>query len=107
MNDHKRELIVRVSAYGFVVCILILLLLSIAMGKNYGRNFLLTTIPLYSIFYAVIYNYICRGFESETKRISAFGIIARGTFVGAIYYTSIFISLIVVFLFIIVSFNAK
>jgi hypothetical protein len=43
---------------------------------------------------------MCRGFDDKVKRISAFGIIGRGTFVGAIYYASIFITLIIVFLFV-------
>ena len=99
MNDNKREIIVRVSAYGFIVCVFILLLLTISLGESYGKKFLVTAIPLYSVFYVVTYNYICRGFEDEVKRISAFGIIGRGTFVGAIYYASIFFSLIIAFLF--------
>ncbi len=100
MNDMKRDLIVKISAYGFVGCVLILLLLSVTLGKSYGRNFLLTIMPLYSLFYVVIYNYICRGFESETKRLTAFGLIGRGTFVGSIYYVSLFILVINIFLFI-------
>ena len=39
MTDNKRELILKVSAYGFIICVFILLLLSTTIGKEYGRFF--------------------------------------------------------------------
>ena len=99
MTDNKRELILKVSAYGFIICVFILLLLSTTTGKEYGRFFLLTVFSLYSLFYVVMYNYICRGFEDEIRRMYAFGNIAGGTLVGAIYYSSMLISFIAIYLF--------
>jgi len=46
-----------------------------------------------------MYNYICRGFEDEIRRMYAFGNIAGGTLVGAIYYSSMLISFIAIYLF--------
>ena len=105
MNDNKRELILKVSAYGFLVFAFILLLLTITVGKEYGRFFLLTAFSLYSLFYVVLYNYICRGFDDEIRRMYAFGNIAGATLAGAIYYTSMLISFITIYLFLSVYFD--
>ncbi len=100
MDDIKRESIVRKSAYGYVFCIGILFTVAVVFGKSYGRIILLTLMPLYSLYYAVMYQIICNGYEDEIKRISAFGILGRGTFVGAMYYLSILIVVLTLFLII-------
>lgn len=99
MNDNKREFILKKVAHGYLACVFMLLLLTMTMGKEYGRFFLLTVIFLYSLFYVVIYNYICRGFDEDIRRMNAFGNMARGTLVGVIYYTSMLISFIIIYLY--------
>lgn len=91
MNDKTRDVIVLNSAYGFVGCVVLLVMVSVIFGKSYGRFVLFTACPIYSTYYAVMYNRICSGYSNETKRISAFGVIGRGTFVGAIYYLSLYL----------------
>ena len=88
MNDTNREIILKTCANVYLVCLLILLLLSISFGKETGRLFLLTVLSLYSLFYVLMYNYICRGFKDKIRKMYAFGNIAGGTLVGAIYYSS-------------------
>ena len=89
MNDKTRELLVLKSAYAFIACWCLLIAVSVIFGKAHGRLILVTIIPAYSMYYAVMYNSICKGYSEEGKRISAFGIIGRGTFVGALYYLSL------------------
>lgn len=98
MDDKTRDLVVLNSAYGFVGCICILLFVGALFGKGYGRMVLLTLIPAYSLYYVVMYLHICRSYEDDTKRMSSFGLVGRGTFVGAIYHLSLWLSA-VLFLF--------
>jgi len=69
-------------------------------GKDYGESFLLSVMPMYSLFYLMSYRVLCSGFENETRRAISFGIMARGTFVGATYYLSIWLFLVIALLFI-------
>jgi len=103
MNDRTRDLIVLNSAYGFVGCVSLLLAVSIIFGKDYGRLILVTVIPVYSLYYVVMYSRICNGYSNEVKRISAFGIIGRGTFVGVIYYLSLYLTPVLLLLLPVVS----
>lgn len=91
MDDRNRDILVKRSAYGFVSSFLILFIVAIFFGKNYGTYFLCTVIPIYSLYYLLMYRIVCKNYKDEVKRISAFGLIARGTFVGSIYYASMFI----------------
>lgn len=99
MDDRARDSLVLRSAYGFVGCVCLLLVVAIMFGKSYGRLILFTVIPVYSLYYAVMYWCVCRAYQDEVKRISAFGIIGRGTFVGAIYYLSLWLTAVLSFLF--------
>ena len=98
MNDKTRDLIVQKSAYGFMGCVFLLLAVSIIYGKGMGRMVLFAIVPMYSLYYVVMYNLVCRGYDSEVKRISAFGTIGRGKFFGVIYYLSLFIVSVFLFL---------
>ena len=89
MDDRTRDAIVLNSACGYLACVCILFI-SLIFGKYYGRLMLLTAFPVYSLYYTVMYNLVCRGYLDEVKRNSAFGVIARGTLVGSIYYLSQF-----------------
>lgn len=95
MNDHTRDAIVRINAYGFLACIALLLVSSFTFGKGFGFWLLASLMPAYSIYYAVMYWQLCKNYSDEVKRLSAFGSIGRGTLAGAIYYVSLF--LIIVF----------
>lgn len=91
MDDKTRDKLVRASAYGFLLCVCLLFAAGAVFGKSYGRLVLFTLFPPYALYYVVMYRVVCKAYEDEVKRLSAFGLIARGTFVGAIYYLSIFV----------------
>ena len=94
MDDEKRDLIIKASAYGFVCCICILLLSGATYGKSVGTNLLLTLIPAYSIYYVITYRIICKGYKNEIKKMSCYGILARVTFTGVTYYVSLMLALL-------------
>ncbi|MFE8073329.1 hypothetical protein QQM79_19910 [Marinobacteraceae bacterium S3BR75-40.1] len=89
MNDNEKETVLRDCAYGFVYIFILLMVLSVFFGKEHVRWLGLTVILIYALFYIVIYRAICKSYKDENKRLKAFGVLARGTFVGAIYYASI------------------
>ena len=100
MDDNKRDLIIRSSAYGFVFCVCILLLTGAIYGKSIGRIILFTLIPAYSAYYVVMYRVTCKGYKDEIKKMHCYGILGRGTFVGVIYYLSVMLVLIISYLLI-------
>ncbi|RXJ87779.1 hypothetical protein [Arcobacter sp. CECT 8985] len=100
MNDKTKEIKLKKYAMGNVSCLLFMFVISIFFGKEYGRLILFTIIPLYSIFYIFIYRKISKSYKSADKRLLAFGMVARGTFTGSIYYLSIFIFVLISSLFI-------
>jgi hypothetical protein len=104
MDDRKRELIVKNSAYGFVGIFCSLFVVAVIFGKESGRLMLITVVPVYALYYVVMYRYIGTSYQDEVKRISAFGIIGRGTFVGAVYYLSLWILAVLAALFVAVVF---
>ncbi|MGP9800775.1 hypothetical protein [Rheinheimera sp. NSM] len=104
MDDKTRETLVIYSAYGYLGCLSAMMVVAMIFGKPYGRAVLYTLIPLYSLYYAVMYWRVCRGYKDQVKRISAFGIIGRGTFVGAMYYLSLFFCAVLLYLFVSVFF---
>ena len=90
INDDARTLIVKRSAYGYVLCFLMAIFISVMFGKNYGRFIILFVVPVYSLFYFITYRLICKGYNDELKKWLAFSSSSRGSFVGGMYYLSIF-----------------
>ncbi|GAA0824058.1 hypothetical protein GCM10009111_34500 [Colwellia asteriadis] len=105
MDDTKRTKIIVNSAYGFITCACYLFLVTVIYGKPYGRLVLFTVIPLYSLYYVLIYRKICLNYDDEMKRISAFGLIGRGTLVGSIYYLCVFLLCVFILLLSAIAFN--
>jgi hypothetical protein len=105
MDDREREILVKNSAYGFVGIICLLFVVAAIFGKAYARQILIAVVPFYSLYYVLMYRYISGSYEDGVKRISAFGIIGRGTFVGAVYYLSLLILAVLAALFVLVIFN--
>lgn len=106
MDDRTRDTIVLRSAYGFMGCVCLLIAVGAIFGKSYGRVVLFMLFLPYSLYYMVMYRVVCKTYENEVKRISAFGLIGRGTFVGAIYYLSIFLFAVLLFLTVGVTYDA-
>ena len=104
MDDIKRDLLIRSSAYGFVICVCILLLAGALYGKNTGRIILFTIIPVYSAYYVVMYRATCKGYKDEIKKMYCYGLLARGTLTGVIYYLSATLVLLISYLLIIVAY---
>lgn len=100
MDDRKRELIIKRSAYGFLFCVFILFLTGAIYGKGMARVILLTVIPIYSAYYVVIYRLMCKGYQDEIKKLYCYGNLGRGSFVGVIYYLSFMLVLLISYLFI-------
>ncbi|WP_206060496.1 VOC family protein [Nitrincola alkalilacustris] len=65
MDDKGRDSLVLNSAYGYVFCLSSVIVVSIIFGKPYGRVLLFTLIPVYSIYYAIMYWRVCRSYEDE------------------------------------------
>lgn len=100
MDDRKRDLIVKRSAYGYLCCIALLFFISIVFGKIYGQLLLLTIIPVYNLYYLVMYILVCRGYRDKWRRIGAFGFGSRTTLTGLLYNLSLFVLLLtLLFLF--------
>lgn len=105
MDDRARESLVVKSALGFIGCASLLLVVTLVFGKSYGRMILLSVIPGYSIYYVVLYNWTCRTYTDEVKRISAFGPMGRGRLVGAIYYLCLWIIVVITLIILIMFFG--
>ncbi|AXX93339.1 hypothetical protein CPU12_07810 [Malaciobacter molluscorum LMG 25693] len=95
MNDKNKQIKLKKYALGNLFCWFFMIVISIIFSKEYGRTILFTIIPIYSVFYIFIYHKITRSYKDPNKRLLAFGIIARGTLTGAMYYLSIFIVIII------------
>lgn len=100
MDDKQRELIIKRSAYGFIGCVCLLFFTGALFGKSAGRTILFTLIPAYSAYYVVMYRIMCKGYKDEVKKMYCYGFLGRGTFVGAIYYVSLMLILLISYLFI-------
>jgi hypothetical protein len=107
MDNRARDLFIQSSTYGFLGCVCLLFFVAVIFGKEYGRLILFTMVLICSLYCAVMCRYVGAPYEDETKRTSDFGIIGRGTFVGAVKYLSISDVVVLSFLLVSVLFRAS
>ena len=94
MKDSDRKRLLRAYAAGYVVVWVVALAVAELAGKAYGQWLVLIVYPVYSMLYIVAYRNHSRQYKDETRKMLAFGLVARGTFTGAVYYASMAITLL-------------